>query len=169
MIAFLAFLMRNWQAVAGIVTAAVLAILLAIRTDQRDDLRAALDRERQAQILFAERVRATSEGIARRAAELARRVEASQSRISQEASDDYQTRLARLRADFDSRLRAEAARRAGAGGGGDAVSGLPDPAGGPDGAAAPAGPAAFEFACRANTIQLEGLQDWVRRQGAVER
>lgn len=166
MTAFIALAMRNWPAVAGILAAAILATLLALRTGQRDDAREALERERQAHVLFAERVRATSEGIARRAAELARRVEASQSRISQEASDDYQTRLARLRADFDNRLRAEAARRARAGGGGDAVPGLPDPPGGPDGAASPA---EFEFSCRANTIQLEGLQDWVRRQGAVAR
>ena len=142
MSAFVAFAARNWRAI-GI---GLLALLLAAQ------------------------VRANSEMVARRAAELARRVEASQARITQETEDDYQTRLARLRADFDRRLRAHAGDRAGAGRGGDDLPDLPGAAGRPDGAAAPARPSAgFEFACRANSIQLEGLQVWVRRQAAVER
>jgi uncharacterized protein YfcZ (UPF0381/DUF406 family) len=171
--AFVAFAARNWRAI-GI---GLLALLLVgqearvrfLKGDLRE-ARAELKAERAASAAFAAQVRATSESIARRAVELARRVEASQARITQETEDDYQTRLARLRADFDRRLRAETADRAGAGGGGDGVPGLPGAAGRPDGAAAPAAlGAGFEFACRANTIQLEGLQVWVRRQAAVER
>jgi len=46
------------------------------------------------------------------------------------------------------------------------MPGLPDAPGRPDGAA----PAAeFEFACRANSLQLEYLQAWIRQQVKVER
>ena len=173
MSAFSAFAMRNWRAI-GIGLLALLfagqeARVRSLKGDLRE-ARAEAKAERAASAAFAGQVRANSERIARRAADLARRVEASQARITQETEDDYQTRLDRLRADFDRRLRAEAEDRAGAGGGGDDVPGLPGAAGRFDGAAAPTGPdAGFEFACRANTLQLEGLQVWVRRQAAVER
>ena len=160
------FVMRNWQAVLGAAAVAILATLLAIRTGQRDDARAALAAERQAHQLFAERVRAKAEEISRRFAEHARRVERDQNRVTQEVSREYQIRLAALRADYERRLRPPAGGAHPGGPGRPPVPGLPGATGGPDGAA----PAPdFDFACRANSLQLEYLQAWIRQQMTVER
>jgi uncharacterized protein YfcZ (UPF0381/DUF406 family) len=160
-----AFLMRNWQAVLGGLAVVALAALLAIRTGQRDDARAALERERLEHNLFAERVRAKAEEITRRFIEHARRVERDQNRVTQEVSREYQARLAALLADYELRLRPSPGPGPG-GPGRPQVPGLPDAPGRPDGAA----PAAeFEFACRANSLQLEYLQAWIRQQLKVER
>jgi hypothetical protein len=160
-----AFLMRNWQAVLGGLAVVLLAALLAIRTGQRDDARAALERERLEHNLFAERVRAKAEEITRRFIEHARRVERDQNRVTQEVSREYQARLAALRADYELRLRPSPGPGPG-GPGRPQVPGLPDAPGRPDGAAPAAG---FEFACRANSLQLEYLQAWIRQQMKVER
>ncbi len=163
--ALTAFLMRNWQAVLGAAAVALLAVLLAIRTGQRDDARAALERERLEHKLFAERVRAKAEEIRARFIDHARRVERNQNRVTQEVSREYQERLAALRADYERRLRASGGANPG-GPGRPQVPGLPDAPGRPDGAA----PAArFEFACRANSLQLEYLQAWLRQQMKVAR
>jgi uncharacterized protein YfcZ (UPF0381/DUF406 family) len=163
--ALTAFIMRNWQAALGAAAVAVLATLLAIRTGQRDDARSALERERLEHNLFAERVRAKAEEIRARFIEHARRVERNQNRVSQEVSREYQARLIALRADYERRLRPRPGQGAG-GAGGPALPGLPGAPGGPDGAA----PAArFEFACRANSLQLEYLQAWLRQQMEVDR
>lgn len=138
-----------------------------VSTAQRGEERAvaALKAERAAHVLFAERVRAKAEEISRRFADNARRVEADQERVSQEVSRDYQIRLAALRAEYERRLR-HSPGGANPGGARPApgVPAVPGPAGGADGAAA-----AFDFACRANTLTLEFLQEWVRRQVAVPR
>ena len=160
-----AFHMRNWQAVLGAAAVAILAALLAIRTGQRDDARATLERERLEHLLFAERVRAKAEEITRRFIEHARRVERDQNRVTQEVSREYQARLAALRADYERRLRPPVGSDPG-GPGRPQVPGLPDAPGRPDGAAPPA---SFEFACRANSLQLEYLQAWIRQQLKVER
>jgi hypothetical protein len=162
---FALFLIRHWQAVLGLAAAAILTALLAIRTDQRDDARAALAVERQANALFAGRVRARAEQIRADFTAYARRVERHQDQVTQEVSNDYQTRLAALRADHDRRLRSPAPR---ANPGGTGPAGLPDLPG-PAGRADAAAPPADEFACRANSLQLEYLQRWVREQQRVER
>ncbi len=160
-----AFLMRNWQAVLGGLAVVALAALLAIRTGQRDDARTALERERLEHNLFAERVRAKAEEIRARFIELARRVERNHNHVTQEVSREYLARLAALRADYERRLRPSDGQGAG-GPGRPQVPGLPDAPGRPDGAA----PAAeFEYACRANSLQLEYLQAWLRQQMAVDR
>lgn len=160
-----AFLMRNWQAVLGAAAVAILAVLLAIRTGQRDDARAALERERLEHALFAERVRAKAEEIRARFIAYARRVERDQDRVTQEVSREYQERLAALRADYERRLRPRPGPGAG-GPGRPQVPGLPVAPGRPDGTAPSA---AFEFACRANSLQLEYLQAWIRQQMKVDR
>ena len=161
---FALFLIRHWQAVLGLAAAAILAALLAIRTGQRDDARAALAAERQAHALFAERVRARAEQIRADFTAYARRVERDRVHISQEVSNDYQTRLAALRADHDRRLRAPTARAHPGGAGGAGLPRLPDPARRPDAAA----PGVDAFACEANSLQLDFLQRWLRQQQGVE-
>ena len=165
--AILPFLLRNWQAALGLLAAAILAGLLHIRTGQRDAARAALLHCRQEHALFVQRSAAEA---ARQRAEFearARRVEAQQTRITQETSHDYQARLAALRAEYERRLRAHPGDSSRPGTPG--VSPLPDPAGRPDGPAARASVALDEFACEANTLQLDFLQRWVRAQLAVDR
>ena len=160
---FVLFLARHWQAVAGLAVAALLAALLAIRTGERDDARAALAAERQAHVLFAERVRARAEQIRADFTAYARRVERDRNRITQEVSNDYQTRLAALRADHDRRLRAAPPRAHPGGARRPDLPGLPGAAGRPDAAAPPVD----EFACRANSLQLDFLQRWVREQQRI--
>ena len=165
--ALAAFVRRNWQAVLGALAVAILAVLLAVRTDQRDDARAALERERLEHRLFAERVRAKAEEIRRRFIAHARRVERDQNRITQEVSRDYQARLAALRADYERRLRDRPAGADPGRPGRPPVPGLPDAPGRPDGSAPSA--AIDAFACEANSLQLEYLQAWIREQMRVDR
>jgi hypothetical protein len=162
---FALFLIRHWQAALGLAVAAILAALLAVRTGQRDEARAALASERRAHALFAERVRARAEQIRADFTAFARRVERHQDQVTQEVSNDYQTRLAALRADHDRRLRAPSPRAHPGGAGRADLPRLPGTAGRADAAAPPAD----DFACRANSLQLEYLQRWVREQQGVER
>lgn len=166
MAALIALALRHWPATLGLMAVAGLAGLLAFTAHQRDAARAGWESERQAHRLFAERVRGRAGEIARRALERARRVEAGQHRITEEVSNDYQARLAALRADHGRRLR-HAAGGADPGRRGDRVPVLPGPARGPD-AAAEAGQI-LAFACEANALQLGSLQKWVARQVAAAR
>jgi hypothetical protein len=165
MSAVIPFLLRNWQAVLGALAVLLLAALLHIRTGQRDDARNALRHCRQDHALFIARTAAEAARVRAEFEARARRVEADQSRINQEVSREYQARLAALRADYERRLRPQFASSGRPGTPG--MPALPRPARGPDGPAA-AGPI-DEFACEANTLQLDFLQRWVRAQASVDR
>lgn len=93
-------------------------------------------------------------------AEHARKVEAAQAKTSQEVSNDYQKRLADLRARYD-RLRTGASSPNPGSGGSSPVPSLPSTAGRSD------DPTAFN--CEADAIQLDSLQQWLRDQLAIPR
>ena len=96
----------------------------------------------------------------------AREVESRQNIASQESSNDYQTELSRVRAEYD-RLRNAAARRTDQGGrGSSSVSGAAASASGPDAAAAQAGlPPEDALTATEQAIQLKAIQDWARKVG----
>ncbi|MGZ8336680.1 MAG: hypothetical protein ACXWU1_08470 [Allosphingosinicella sp.] len=184
MTGFLGFgvlLLRNWQAVVGTLAVAILATLLAIRTDQRDDARTALARERAEHQLLAERIRARAEALARRFTDHARRIEREQQRISQEADHDYQDRIADVRRRAAAlRLRPGAAAADSAGAGAAGMPGSRDASGGADGTtgdhrlppfdAARAGLALEErVVATEQAIRLDALQRWLRAQLGIER
>ena len=98
-------------------------------------------------------------------------VETAQDQITKEISDDYETRLAALRARFE-RLRAANAAAPGhqSGAGGAPVPALPAAPGGAD--AAPGQdrlPDSDRLICSVNSLQLLDLQQWIRREIAVPR
>lgn len=98
----------------------------------------------------------------------ARKVEADQERITHEVSADYQSRLADVRARYQ-RLLAKTEADSGRAGAPD-LPGVSASAGGPDAAAACAGlPLAARLVATEQAIQLDALQDWIRRQAGVER
>lgn len=144
-----------------------LVVMLQIRTGQRDTAIAQRDAETARSAEFAARVSAAARSFQAQFQIAARDVERRQTQISQEVSRDYQNRIAELRARYAGVVR-RGQGGAGAGGAGGPI-GLPapgQPAGRPDDAAA-ALAREFVFNCRANAIQLEALQEWVRRQAAV--
>lgn len=111
-------------------------------------------------------------------AENAKRVIAEQSRITQEVSRDYQTRLAGVRARADA-LRLQLQRTTATDPRSSADPGMPAPgatAGGPDGAAAqdrlPPAAGLIDLEDRLiateQALQLEALQAWVRAQAAID-
>jgi hypothetical protein len=161
-------LLRHWKLAAMLLIAGAIALRLHLVTVQRDDARAALVRERAAHALFAARVRARAEEVARRFAEHARRVERDQGRISQEMSRDYQERIA------DVHRRAAALRlrtgTAGADPGRAGTAGMPALSGaatGPDAAAGdPRLPLEERVVATEQAIRLDALQRWVRAQAA---
>lgn len=95
--------------------------------------------------------------------------------LQQEITDDrvqvYSQRLAAARADFDRLRRAQgSAARGGAAGAGQgfAMPGVPDAAGGADGAAGDHRLSDDErFVATKQAIQLDELQNWIRRQATV--
>jgi hypothetical protein len=170
MSALIAFALRHWRGAIGIAAILLLAALIALRTGERDAARLALERSGQARALFAERVRARAAETARAFTERARRSERAQARISQEVSRDYQSRIADLRRRVDAlrlrnaRDRADRGRPRRAG-----LPGLPGPAGRPDAAAGDHGLSFRErIAATEQTIRLEELQRWIRRQQAAD-
>jgi hypothetical protein len=175
----LAFLLRNWRAVAAFAAVALLTILIAVRTGERDQARGALAREQAAAALFAERVRTAAARIRAVMAARALDVERRQTQVTKEVSNDYQNRirdLDRRVAALRLRERTAAANPSGAG----RPAGLPvlsDAAGGPDAAAGENGLPAEPFGAlrtgdailaTEQAIRLEELQNWVRRQAEVE-
>lgn len=159
--------LRHWK----LALVALLLLALGVQSyrlnseqSAHEETRNTLGSERVEHRLFAERVKATSERIARQALENARRIEASQDQIAQEVASDYQARISRLRADYDARLR-QNSRGANPGGGGTRLPGPGSAPGNPDGAA----PVLDPFACEANTIQLAELQRWIRETLMVAR
>lgn len=96
------------------------------------------------------------------------RVRAEQERINASAEKDYSSRLAALRARYDS-LRGQSGKVIGGQGGTEPVPGLPIPAFGADAAASEDGLSLAErYACSANAIQLDELISWVEAQTAVD-
>lgn len=183
--AALTFGAKHWKLILVGAGVALLAIMLLIRTHQRDDARHQRDTARaetRAAIAemhaFADRVRAATAQVQRTYAANALRVEREQNQISQEVSDAYQTRIADLNGRAAAlRLRAGGAATADPGGAGAGRNaGLPDAAGGAHATAAqnglPAGGGlALEDAIVATeqAIQLDELQGWLRRQQAIVR
>ncbi|WP_129792559.1 hypothetical protein [Sphingosinicella sp. CPCC 101087] len=183
MTAVAAFVAAHWRAIAIAVPVVLLAALLWIRTDQRDDARLERDQaraeaalERAERKAFAEKVRATAEQLRGAAAATALRVERVQDQVTEEVSHAYQIRLAELRervAALQLLERQSGADRAHPGRGADAMPGLPGAAGGPDDPAAAPGLPAFGLEAAAiataQAIQLDELQRWIRRQQAIDR
>jgi len=97
------------------------------------------------------------------AIEAARNQEVAATRITQDVSDEYQARIAALRARYDGLL---AKARADQGGSRETdVPGVPDAASGPDAATCEAGfPAEDALIASIQAEQLVGLQEWVRQQ-----
>ncbi len=159
-----AFALRNWQ----VVLAAGLALMLVIRTDQRDDARAALETEQARSAAFASSVSAAARSFQAQFQLAARDVERQQTQITEEVSRDYQSRISELRQRYADLLRRQSGAGAGAAGG---PAGLPAPgngAGRPDGAATDPGLSLAErYIATEQAIRLEALQEWVRRQAAV--
>jgi hypothetical protein len=84
-------------------------------------------------------------------------VESTQSQITERVRNDYEARLAALRARYSSVHTGTATADRGAAGS-TGVSGVPAP---------PAEPDAAAIACTSNTLQLEGLIEWVKEQEGV--
>lgn len=104
------------------------------------------------------------------------RVERTQTQVNEETSNDYQKKLADLRRRADAlRLRRPATAANPGGGGKPRVSGVPDAAGGPDGASGENGfpdgrlDAADALIASEQALRLQALQEWVRRQAAIDR
>jgi hypothetical protein len=100
---------------------------------------------------FADQVRAQGEI----AIEKAKATVAEQKRITERVADDYETRLAALRADYERLHRLARARPAGSG-----VPALPDAAARADAIPADALPLAAQ--CAETTLTLVSLQEWLK-------
>ena len=101
----------------------------------------------------------------------AARVERGQDHVSQEVSNDYQTRLDDLRRRYDAlRLHAAAPAADPNGGGAKAMPPIPVAARGADGAAGEDGLSDGDaLIASEQALRLKALQDWVRGQESVER
>jgi hypothetical protein len=156
MLAALGPLLRNWR----LIGVGLLLLAIGVQTFRLNLSERTVERQRLEHRLFAARVEAKANQI--RADFLAYKalVEGRQTQITQEVSREYQERLAALRADYERRLRDSAGPGDRPVGPAPGVSPLPGAPGRPDGPAAPV----EEFACEANTLQLEFLQRWVREQ-----
>jgi hypothetical protein len=147
---------------------AVLAMLLRIRTGQRD---AAIAHTAAVQESFDRTVaqyRAARDQ-ARRDDQLNTiRVGMQQAAISQEATNDYQTRIDRLRADYSRRLRDAQAAADPGGGGGAGMPGTRAAPGGVDGTSGETRlPLADALIASEQAERLAALQQWVRAQAEV--
>ncbi len=153
----------------GAIAGAVAVALLLAWVWRIDSLRARHLKERiaceQNHAQFVADVKARTDEARRLDAEHKATVEATQDKVSEHASLDYQQQLNALRARYD-KLRAAPKNDSGSRGG-TTMPVIPDTASGPDAAAAPA--PLDGFACEANTLQLGGLQGWVRDQQAIAR
>lgn len=152
----------NLRALALIGAGLLLLVVTGLWQMERAERRLAEQRH----IAFAARVEAKAERIRANFIEYKARIEARQRTVTQEVSREYQIALDALRRDYERRL------RNGAGSAGDRSSGpAPSVSGVPPAPAGPDGPAASvdEWAARANTLQLEFLQRWVREQLQANR
>lgn len=158
---------RNWKLFAGgaVLLALIVALLLTRTTLERT--KASLEAEQSAHALTVANYRkAAAEAEASDKANVWR-VATDQKEITDAVTEDYQSQLDAVRARYE-RLRAEASANPGRGANAP-VPGVPAAAGGTDAAAAEArlpGPDALIASEQA--LQLQALQEWARRQAAVE-
>ncbi|BEV02188.1 hypothetical protein [Novosphingobium olei] len=95
------------------------------------------------------------------------RVRAEQERINDHALEDYDRRMADLRARYD-RLRGQGGAGAASSAGAKPMPGIPAPAAGSDEAASADGLSLAErYECSATALQLDELISWVERQADV--
>lgn len=174
--AALTFGLKHWKVILVGATIALLSIMLFIRTGQRDVARAQTRAAIAEMHAFADRVSAATAQVQQTYAANALRVEREQTQINEEVSDAYQSRIADLNRRVAAlRLRAGTAAADPGGTGTGGYAGLPDAAGGAHATAPEAGlPAsglALEDAIIATeqAIQLDELQNWLRRQQAINR
>jgi hypothetical protein len=167
----------NWQGIAGIVASLALAIMLLIQKAETSHWKkqsASFERlYRDEQAAFTTTIanyRAAADQARADDQANAKRVAAEQASINQRTANDYETRLAAVRADAQ-RLREQAASAAAdPGAGGNAsMPGLPAAAGG---AAQAAGQDRLSLDERElateQAIQLDELIKWLRAQAAVD-
>lgn len=155
----------------GALGAAVALALFLAWVWRIDSLRAHYKRsweaEKTSSILFAERVRLTSETIVAKAEKSARRVETAQTQAQQESDNEIRQRIAAaVRA---VQLRAGQTRADTRSGGND----LPQAAtaaGSPSGTSQAAELATDDLTiCTENTIKLDGWQSWWRQVSTIDR
>lgn len=162
----------NLRALAAIGAGLIILGLLAwiyVLGNQRDAARAGWEAEKTASALFAERVKNKALELSRRIEAYTRRVEADQTRVTQEVNRDYQIRLAELRAAYERLLR-ERGTNPGRPSPAPGLPRVPDAPRGPDGAAGPDGLSLAErLLASEQALRLLFLQDWVRQQQAVQR
>lgn len=125
----------------------------------------ALKESENARLLFAERVKAKSEGIRRRAIENARRVEAAQTQISQESDNEIRSRIAAVSAS----VRAQASGGTHPGRGGNSLPGSPDATGNPAGAGQASVVVADRLICTEAIVKAEGWAGWWERISEIPR
>jgi hypothetical protein len=165
----------NPQGIAGLAAAATLAVLLAIQKGETRHFRKEGTRFEQ---LYrdGEAKRATMVADFAAAAERARaadranaaRVTAAQQSINRSSRDDYQARLADIRARAG-RLRQAASADDRGNAGGSAVPVLPTAASGADEATGQDRlPAADALTASEQAIQLDALINWIRAQSSIE-
>lgn len=161
--------LRTIGIIAGGLVIAILLTILHIRTNQRD---AAIARTAVVQASFDRTVEGyrAARAKARRDDELnTMRVGKQQAAISKDVTDEYTQRIADLRADFAERVRAAQARANSGGGGSPAVPGVASPAGRADEAPRDPGlPSRQALIASEQAEQLVALQQWVKRQSAVD-
>lgn len=142
-----------------------LAIFAAIQWGEARHYRKAFDNEREAHAATVRNYRAASAEATRQAEANVARVKSEQAKITEEITNDYQARIAAVRARA-ARLRNDPDQ------GGSGATSLPAPGtapGGPDGAAPDHGLSAEErLIATEQAIQLEELQRWVREQSNVD-
>jgi len=157
-----------WVGLLAIIAA--LSLKLASRTAALSDMAALRMAERRAHEITQSNYRETLATARAADAEHARAVETAQQEVTNAVSSDYQSRVAAVRARYDSLLRDVRVEAAAGGRGSTAVPGVPVAASGPDAASAQAGlPAGDALIATEQAFQLEALQSWVRGQGAVSR
>jgi hypothetical protein len=170
----LALLPRFWREglIAGLIVAMGLLWLGKATADRRSHrLGERLGEARQ--LIARERAAVRAATVLARAQDEARaaRTERDQAKVSQEVTDDYQTKLGDLRRRHDAwRLHERAAAAAGGGGRGAGMPGLPDAARGADGAADKDRlPAADALIASEQALRLKALQSWVAGQAEIDR
>lgn len=151
---------RRWWP-AGI--AALLVLAVAAQSWRLDRAQSALERAQAANVAQVSEYRQVAAQAQADAEHARAEALATQQRISDAISTDYEGRLASLRARYDS-LRRNAATADPSGGGRCHLPGVSDPAGQSDAAACNAGFLAILQAADENTERLISLQEWVRGQ-----
>jgi hypothetical protein len=167
----------NWQGIAGIAVGLALSILLLIQKAETSHWKkqsASFEQlYRQEQAAFSTTVadyRAAADQARAAVQANAKRVVAEQASINERIANDYETRLAAVRADARRlRVAAETAAADTRAGGNPSVPGLPAAAGGPaQGAGEDRLPLDDRQLATEQAIQLDELIKWVRQQHEVE-